>query len=172
LSVVLAKERNIEVKIASDMEGLPVIKVERLHHGNIKTTVLDSLFTRSADYHLIANTASTIASQVQTGAVVKRGEGDKQKETTVDTFAAAVDWLHAEAERALNSKQRYKGLGEMNPMQLWETTMDPKVRRLMRVQIEDAIAADEIFMTLMGDEVEPRRQFIEANALLADNIDT
>ncbi len=171
LRVVLASERNIEVKIASDAQGLPVIKIERLHHGNIKTTVLDTLFTKGPDYQLIANTATTIASQVQPGALVKRGEGDKQKETTVDSFAQAVDWLHNEAERALNSKQRYKGLGEMNPSQLWETTMDPKVRRLMRVQIEDAIAADEIFMTLMGDEVEPRRQFIETNALLADNID-
>jgi DNA gyrase subunit B len=172
LKIALANERNIEVKIGNNAEGLPVIKAERLHHGNIKTTVLDSIFTVGSDYQLIANTASTIASQVQAGAVVKRGEGDKQKEIAVDSFAQAVDWLHSEAEKSLNSKQRYKGLGEMNPMQLWETTMDPKVRRLMRVQIEDAIAADEIFMTLMGDEVEPRRQFIEANALLADNIDT
>jgi DNA gyrase subunit B len=171
LRLVLAGERNIEVKTAVDTEGFSVIKVERLHHGNIKTTVLDSVFSRSPDYQLIANTASTIASQVQPNALVKRGEGDKQKEIHVDNFAQAVDWLHAEAEKSLNSKQRYKGLGEMNPSQLWETTMDPTVRRLMRVQIEDAIAADEIFMTLMGDEVEPRRQFIEANALLADNID-
>jgi DNA gyrase subunit B len=172
LKKVLAAERNIEVKIANNDEGLPIIKVERLHHGNIKTTVLDSIFTAGPDYQLIANTASTIASQVQVGAIVKRGEGDKQKEMPVDSFAQAIDWLHSEAEKSLNSKQRYKGLGEMNPMQLWETTMDPKVRRLMRVQIEDAIAADEIFMTLMGDEVEPRRKFIETNALLADNIDT
>jgi DNA gyrase subunit B len=172
LKPMLATERNIAVKTDVNAEGLPVIKVERLHHGNLKTTVLDSIFTQGADYQLIANTASTIASQVQAGATVSRGEGDKQKQLVVDSFAQAIEWLHTEAEKSLNSKQRYKGLGEMNPMQLWETTMDPKVRRLMRVQIEDAIAADEIFMTLMGDEVEPRRQFIESNALLADNIDT
>lgn len=167
----LASERNITVTVDTDEHQLPIIKIERLHYGNIKTTQLNTAFTRTLEYQLIANTAATIASQVRIGAMVQRGEGDKQKHTTVDRFAQAVDWLHSEAERSLSSKQRYKGLGEMNPSQLWETTMDPTVRRLMRVQIEDAIAADEIFTTLMGDEVEPRRRFIETNALLADNID-
>jgi DNA gyrase subunit B len=167
----LASERNITVTVDTDEHQLPIIKIERLHYGNIKTTQLNTAFTRTPEYQLIANTAATIASQVRVGATVQRGEGDKQKHTMVDRFAQAVDWLHSEAERSLSSKQRYKGLGEMNPSQLWETTMDPTVRRLMRVQIEDAIAADEIFTTLMGDEVEPRRRFIETNALLADNID-
>jgi DNA gyrase subunit B len=146
------------------------LRIERRHHGNVRATVIDADFVHGADYATLAGAAKTFKGLVGSGAKVRRGSGEKQKETAVADFREAMDWLMKEAESAV-SRQRYKGLGEMNPEQLWETTMDPAVRRMLKVQIEDAIGADQIFTTLMGDEVEPRRAFIESNALYAGNID-
>ena len=144
--------------------------VLRKHHGNIKTSVIDAEFVHSSDYATLVDAARTFKGLVAENARVARGEGDKAKDAPVADFGAALAWLMGQAKAGV-STQRYKGLGEMNPGQLWETTMDPTVRRLLKVQIEDAIGADGIFTTLMGDEVEPRRAFIEANALYAGNID-
>ena len=148
----------------------PILRISRRHHGNIKSSVITQDFVHGADYGALAEAANTFRGMLAEGARVMRGEGEKQKEEKVGDFRQAMRWLIGEAERT-TSRQRYKGLGEMNPAQLWETTMDPTVRRLLRVQIDDAIEADRVFTMLMGDEVEPRRDFIETNALRAGNID-
>ncbi|MDH2051496.1 DNA topoisomerase (ATP-hydrolyzing) subunit B [Achromobacter marplatensis] len=146
------------------------LSVQRMHHGNVRVSIIDADFVNGSDYGILSKAAKSFLGKVGSRSLAARGEGDKRKEQTVSDFREAMQWLRSEADRSI-SKQRYKGLGEMNPEQLWETTMDPKVRRLLRVQIEDAIAADEVFTTLMGDDVEPRRAFIERNALSAGNID-
>ena len=148
----------------------PILRISRRHHGNIKSSVITQDFVRGADYAALAEAANTFRGLLSEGAKATRGEGERQKEEKVGDFRQAMHWLISEAERT-TSRQRYKGLGEMNPAQLWETTMDPTVRRLLRVQIDDAIEADRVFTMLMGDEVEPRRNFIESNALRAGNID-
>jgi DNA gyrase subunit B len=148
----------------------PILRISRRHHGNIKSSVITQDFVHGADYAALAEAANTFRGLLNEGATVKRGEGERAKEERVGDFRSAMKWLIGEAERG-TARQRYKGLGEMNPEQLWETTMDPNVRRLLKVQIEDAIEADKVFTMLMGDEVEPRREFIESNALRAANID-
>jgi len=142
------------------------LRIERRHHGNVKVSIIDADFVHGADYQILHTAALTFKGLISAGAEIQRGD----RSATVSDFRAAMQWLMADAERNL-TKQRYKGLGEMNPEQLWETTLDASVRRLLRVQIEDAIAADQIFTTLMGDDVEPRRAFIETNAMVARNID-
>ena len=149
-----------------DAEERWQLRLEKMHHGNLKVSVIDDDLLVSGDYAQLRKTAEILADLYGTGGYVMRGE----KKQAVASFAETMRWLLNEVERGI-SKQRYKGLGEMNPEQLWETTMDPNVRRLLRVQIEDAIGADEIFTTLMGELVEPRRNFIESNALAARNID-
>lgn len=140
-------------------------------HGNLKISVISSDFVASDDYQSLMNAALSLSGKVPPGSRVRRGDPEKSnKESVVADFRGAFEWLLSEAERSI-SRQRYKGLGEMNPQQLWETTMDASTRRLLRVQIEDAIMADQVFTTLMGDEVDPRRAFIEKNALIARNLD-
>ena len=161
----------VRVVVASDeLSARHMLRIERRHHGNLKLSVIDAEFVDGSDYAVLSDAAATFKGLIGRGALVRRGTGEKVRESGIVDFRQAMTWLREEAERGV-SKQRYKGLGEMNPEQLWETTMDPQVRRLLKVQIDDAIAADQIFTTLMGDDVEPRRAFIESNALTAGNID-
>ncbi|MCP5327553.1 MAG: DNA gyrase subunit B [Sinobacteraceae bacterium] len=142
------------------------IHVQKREHGSTTDKYLTREFFDSAEYRRIADLSRTLAGFIGEGAFVIRG--DLRQE--IASFKAAIDWLFEQAKRG-QQIQRYKGLGEMNPDQLWDTTINPDTRRLMQVRIEDAVAADEIFTTLMGDAVEPRREFIERNALTVANLD-
>ena len=156
-----------EVSIgASTLTGNNEIVVTRSEHGAIGISRLDTEFVGSGEYRAMRNLGDRLAGLVQAGASVARG--DKTK--LVASFAEAFEWFMDEARRG-QTIQRYKGLGEMNPEQLRETTMDITARRLLKVNIEDDVAADEVFTTLMGDQVEPRREFIEKNALAVSNLD-
>ena len=148
----------------------PFIRISRQHHGNVRDSVITQDFVHGADYARLAEASTRLKGLLNEGATATRGEGERQKASEVEDFREAMVWLIEQAESA-TSRQRYKGLGEMNPAQLWETTMDPTARSLLQVRIEDTIEADKVFTMLMGDEVEPRRHFIEQNALRAGNID-
>jgi len=160
---VMADETPIDETPVDDSWTLSLL---RRMYGNEYETRLEPRFFRSHDFRGIAELATKLDGMLEEGAYVARGE----RQLAVDDFRMAMDWLIAESKRGLYI-QRYKGLGEMNPEQLWETTMDPEARRMLQVSIEDAIAADEVFDTLMGDQVEPRREFIERNALNVSNLD-
>jgi DNA gyrase subunit B len=155
----------VEAKVDEKTERY-VLAISRMQHGIVHNSYIDADFVQSGDYVQIERTAKVLQGLLGEGAYIKRGEHTQ----AVRTFREAIEWVLNEVQRGV-SIQRYKGLGEMNPEQLWETTMDPKTRRLLRTQIEDAISADEIFTTLMGDQVEPRRNFIESNALGVRNLD-
>ncbi|TJZ70092.1 DNA topoisomerase (ATP-hydrolyzing) subunit B [Chitiniphilus eburneus] len=154
-------------EITSDEHGERcAMKIERRQHGVVAVQYIDDDFLRSGDYLQLRKTADMLSGLLGPDAKVRRGDNIMP----VTTFSQALNWLLNEVRRNITI-QRYKGLGEMNAEQLWETTMDASVRRLLKVTIDDAVTADEIFTTLMGDQVEPRRHFIEQNALVARNID-
>jgi DNA gyrase subunit B len=142
------------------------ISISKTEHGTPSTKYLPREFFESAEYQRIADLANTLADLIGEGAYVQRGEERHE----IGSFKEAMRWLLDQARKG-QTIQRYKGLGEMNPDQLWDTTINPESRRLMQVRIEDAVAADDIFTTLMGDQVEPRREFIEKNALSVTNLD-
>jgi len=155
----------VELRSAADSHAARVI-VQKHEHGRPSHKYLPREFFESAEYQRIADLARTLAGLIGEGAYATRGS-DRQD---VGSFKEAMKWLFEQARKG-QTIQRYKGLGEMNPEQLWETTINPETRRLMQVRIEDAVAADDIFTTLMGDQVEPRREFIEKNALSVTNLD-
>ncbi|MBE9560695.1 MAG: DNA topoisomerase (ATP-hydrolyzing) subunit B, partial [Proteobacteria bacterium] len=153
--------------ISKDEDNNLLLTLTKKLHGLDHHYVLNNSFFSSTDYKQLASLGNKLDSLLSEDAYIERGE----KQALVDNFDQVMDWLFTEARKGQNI-QRYKGLGEMNPDQLWDTTMNPETRRMLQVRIEDAVAADEVFTMLMGDQVEPRREFIEENALTATNIDT
>jgi DNA gyrase subunit B len=154
-----------ELTAHSGEEGTD-LELARVTHGVREARPVRRDFFRSPEYRLIGKVADKLYGLVQPGALVLRGKSEQE----ITSFHQAYEWLMQESRKG-RAIQRFKGLGEMNPEQLWDTTVNPETRRLLQVTIEDAYVADEVFTTLMGDEVEPRREFIEKNALRAENLD-
>ena len=154
-----------EIEVSKAEEGYD-LSLNKLTHGVTLSKRVRTEFFRGPEYRLIGRLADTLFGLIQPGAKIIRGKAEQG----VGSFREAYDWLMAESRKG-RTIQRFKGLGEMNPEQLWDTTVNPETRRLLQVTIEDAVAADQIFTTLMGDEVEPRRAFIERHALEVTNLD-
>jgi len=154
------------VEVRDNEAGAAVLELHHGHHGVSHLIEINAHFFESAEYEQLAKLGQDLTGFIEPGARIVRGD----KEQPIDSFHEAMDWLMQQARKGQNI-QRYKGLGEMNPEQLWDTTINPESRRLMQVKIEDAVGSDEIFTTLMGDQVEPRREFIERNALTVENLD-
>jgi len=152
---------------AADADHTAALIIERAHHGLVSSQVLAASFFAGAEFKPVRDIAEQLAGLIQPGAEIRRGTNAQH---TVGDFSQVRAWLLDEAKKG-RTIQRFKGLGEMNPEQLWETTVNPETRRLLQVSIEDAVAADQIFSTLMGDVVDPRREFIEQNALRVSNLD-
>lgn len=150
----------------SDVEGVRQLSLDRIEHGAPFSQYINDEILASRDFRALLQMSERLHGLLEPGAYIRRGE----RTHVIQSFADAMVWLLQDGRRGL-SVQRYKGLGEMNPDQLWDTTLNPETRRLLQVRIEDGIRADEIFTTLMGDQVEPRREFIEARALSAENVD-
>ena len=157
---------NWSISLDKGKEKIKGFTVSRFQHGVENISPMPISFFASPDYQHIAELGSDLDGFIEAGAYVQRGE----QTLGVNSFREAMEWLLSMARKGQNI-QRYKGLGEMNPEQLWDTTINPETRRLMQVRIEDAVGSDEIFTTLMGDQVEPRREFIENNALTVEHLD-
>ena len=165
LSAKSAPSVRYELEVMQGEEGNELL-LRRITHGVAEEKVIKAHFFKGSEYRLTGRLADTLHGLIREGAMVRRGKSEQ----AVESFRQAFEWLMSESRKG-RTIQRFKGLGEMNPEQLWDTTVNPETRRLLQVTIEDAVASDQIFTTLMGDEVEPRREFIERNALDVTNLD-
>lgn len=167
LNSIINSPAHYKIGVVEDAEKrVSGLKIKVMHHGVENNMMINNDLFRSAEYRHLTELGNKIGELIHEGAYIKRGD----KQQPVHSFAEAYEWLISEAKKG-QVISRYKGLGEMNPEQLWETTMDPEVRRMLQVTVMDAYQADQMFTTLMGDQVEPRRDFIEANALDVVNLD-